>query len=332
MRKPKVFVTCPIPEAGLDVLRGAVDMEVNMDDRVLTRQELLAGVADADGLLCQLADVVDESVLAAAPRLRAIANYAVGYNNIDIAAATDRRIAVTNTPGVLTETTADLTWALILAVARRVVEGDAMVRQGRFRGWAPRLLLGGDVYGRVLGVVGMGRIGQAVARRARGFGMKVLYYDRSGISSSLETELGATRVSLEELLRESDFVSLHVPLTPETRHLIGREQLAMMKRTAYLVNTARGPVVDEAALAQALAAGELAGAGLDVYENEPEVHPGLLGLDNVVLLPHLGSATVDTRERMAVMAAESLLDVLEGREPRAGNLVNRGVIGVFKNK
>jgi len=184
----------------------------------------------------------------------------------------------------------------------------------------------------VLGVVGMGRIGQAVARRARGFGMKVLYYDRSGISSSLETELGATRVSLEELLRESDFVSLHVPLTPETRHLIGREQLAMMKRTAYLVNTARGPVVDEAALAQALAAGELAGAGLDVYENEPEVHPGLLGLDNVVLLPHLGSATVDTRERMAVMAAESLLDVLEGREPRAGNLVNRGVIGVFKNK
>lgn len=322
MERPMVFVTCHIPDEGLEVLRESARVRVNMEDRVLSRDELLAGVADADGLLCQLADVVDEELLTAAPRLRAIANYAVGYNNIDTKAASARGIPVTNTPGVLTESTADLTWALMLSVARRVVEGDNMVRAGRFKGWAPRLMLGLDVYDRTLGLIGMGRIAQAVARRARGFGMRVVYYSRSALSHQLEQELVAERVELPQLLAESDFVSIHVPLTPDTHHLIGRRELAAMKPTAILVNTARGPVVDEGALAEALAAGVIAGAGLDVFEDEPAVHPGLLSAANVVLLPHVGSATRDTRARMAVLAARSLVDLLLGRAPRPTNIVN----------
>lgn len=322
VRRPRVFVTCHIPSEGLDILRTSAEVRVNMEDRVLSPTELIEGVAEADGLLCQLADAVNETVLSAAPRLRAIANYAVGYNNIDIAAASARGIPVTNTPGVLTESTADLTFALMLSVARRVVEGDSLMREGRFRGWAPRFMLGMDVYGSTLGLIGMGRIAQAVARRARGFGMRVMYYSRSAVSHELEAELCAVRVSLPQLLAEADFVSIHVPLTPDTHRLIGRRELAAMKPTAVLVNTARGPVVDEEALADALAARVIAGAGLDVFENEPAVHPALLASANAVLLPHVGSATRATRARMAVMAAESLVHLLEGRLPRPANIVN----------
>lgn len=320
MTKPIVFVTCAIPDAGIELLRTKADVHVNMEDRVLSRGELISGLAQADGLLCQLADAVDAEVISSAPRLKAIANYAVGFNNIDLAAASARGIPVTNTPGVLTEATADLAWALLMCAARRVVEGDEMVRQGRFHGWGPRLLLGADVYGATLGLIGLGRIGTAVARRARGFDMRVVYHSRTRLQSKEEAELGLTYLDLPELLGTSDFVSLHVPLTADTRHMIGAQQLRMMKSSAILINTARGPVVDEAALAEALACRRLAAAGLDVYENEPAVHPDLLGLDNVVLLPHVGSGTLGTRSRMAIMAAESMISMLDGGRP--SNIVN----------
>ncbi len=248
--------------------------------------------------------------------LRAISNYAVGFDNVDIEAANQRGIVVTNTPVPgLAETPADFTFALILGLARRICEGGRMMREGRFRGWGPMLLLGPDVYGKTLGVVGAGRIGTAVARRAEGFGMTVLYSDIRP-SQEMETKFGASRVSLDVLLAESDFVTLHVPLTPETRYLIGEAQLVRMKQTAFLINTSRGPVVDEAALARALDAGEIAGAALDVYENEPVVHPDLLKQENALLLPHMASASLETRTQMAVAAAQNLLDGLEGRTPR----------------
>ena len=250
-----------------------------------------------------------------APALKVIANYGVGFEHIDLDAATRRGIPVTNTPGVLTETTADLAFALILATARRVVAGDQRVRQGKFQYWAPLLFLGQEVNGKTLGIIGMGRIGKAVARRAAGFGMKLLYHSRTRLSPLEEQELGASLQPLETLLREADFVTLHVPLTPHTRHLIGSRELELMKDSAFLINTARGPVVDEAALVAALRQGQIRGAGLDVYEKEPELSPGLADLENVVLLPHLGSATVETRTRMAVMAAENLLAGLRGDPP-----------------
>jgi lactate dehydrogenase-like 2-hydroxyacid dehydrogenase len=297
-------------------------VEVNPHDRVLARKELLPAVVGRDGVLCLLTDRIDAEVLDAAKGCKVFANCAVGYDNVDVPAATARGIAITNTPGVLTDATADLTWALIFAVARRIVEGDRYVRGGEFKGWAPMLLLGGDITGQTLGIVGAGRIGQAVARRSVGFQMKVLYTDPSA-RQELEREVGARRVELDELLRESDFVSLHTPLVTETRHLIGRRELSLMKPTAYLINAARGPIVDEEALVEALRDKRIAGAGLDVYENEPALAPGLADLPNVVLLPHLGSASTQTRTRMATMAAENLLAVLEGRIPP--NLVSADV-------
>jgi glyoxylate reductase len=312
---PPVFITRNIPEVGLMVLRRAGRaVEVNPEDRSLTPAELRAAVRGRTGVLCMLTDRIDAAVLDAAAGCRVVANYAVGYDNIDVPAATTRGIVVTNTPGALTDATSDLAWTLLVSAARRVAEADAFTRAGRFQGWAPMLFLGADLTGRTLGIVGAGRIGAAVALKSVGFRMRVLYADPSH-HPTLDKELGARRVPLDELLRESDFVSLHVPLTAETRHLIGAAQLAMMKQTAVLVNTARGPVIDEAALVAALKAGTIAAAGLDVYEDEPRLAPGLADLPNVVLLPHLGSATLETRARMAAMAAENLLAVLAGRRP-----------------
>ncbi len=315
----RVVITRPIPDPGPGLVAGVADeMVANREDRSLKPDELRRLVAGADGVLCLLTDAVDASVLDAARGCTIFANMAVGYNNINVPAATERGILVTNTPGVLTDCTADLTWALILAVARRVAEGDVEMRAGRFPGWGPLYLLGGDVSGRTLGLVGPGRIAAAVARRATGFGMRLLY---SGRRASPEMEaLGAERADLDRLLAESDFVSLHVPLTPETRHLIDAAALARMKPTAYLINTARGPVVDEKALVDALKSGRIAGAGIDVYEDEPAMAPGLAECTNAVLLPHLGSATLGVRAAMSRIAAENLVAALEGRRPP--NLVN----------
>jgi len=319
-----VYVTRRIPDAALDVLRrqcGGFDM--NPRDRALTRAELVEGVKGRDGVLCILTDTIDDEVFAAAgPRCRVFANMAVGYDNIDLAAATRRGILVTNTPGVLTETTADLAWALLFAVARRIVEADRYFRAGRWTGWGPMQFLGHDIHGSTLGVIGAGRIGVAVALRSVGFRMRVFYTDPQERAEL--ARIGASRVPLEHLLRESDFVTIHVPLVPATRHLIGARELSRMKPTAYLINTSRGPVVDEAALVVALKERRIAGAGLDVYENEPAPAPGLTELENVVCIPHLGSATLATRSRMAVMAAENLVAALRGERPP--NLVNPEVL------
>ncbi len=320
MSRPRVFVTRRIPQAGLDRLAAEVDLQVAGQDAPISRADLERGAASCDALLSILTDTVDAALMDGSPRLKIIANYAVGTNNIDVDAATQRHIAVTNTPGVLTECTADLAWTLLMDAARRVTEGDRLTRAGGFQGWGPQFMLSGDVYGKTLGIVGMGRIGQAVARRASGFAMKVLYTKRQPLDPIQEKELRATRVDLDTLLRNSDFVSLHCPLSPETRHLVGIRELGIMKKGAILVNTARGPVVDEAALVQALRSGVIAGAGLDVYEDEPRLASGLAGLENAVLAPHLGSATVETRDRMALMVAENILARLKGERPP--NLVN----------
>jgi lactate dehydrogenase-like 2-hydroxyacid dehydrogenase len=301
------------------MLEAHCEVTVNPHDRVLTPDELMEGVRNADGLLCLLTDEITSRVMDANPNLKVISNYAVGFNNIDVSAATERGIPVTNTPGVLTDATADLAWALIMAVSRRIVEGDTYTREGRFVGWGPMLLLGSGVAGKTLGIVGMGRIGQAVARRATGFDMRILYHDIEPVAS-VEESYNARFVGLEELLQESDFVTLHAPLTDETRHMIGERELGLMRKTAYLINTARGPLVDEKALVEALKDGVIAGAGLDVYEDEPWLAPGLAKLPNAVLLPHLGSATLETRSKMAEMAAGNVLAALQGETPP--NLVN----------
>jgi glyoxylate reductase len=283
-------------------------------DRPATREELLEAASQADALAVTLTERVDAGVLDKAPRLKVVAVYAVGYDNVDIAAATRRGIVVTNTPDVLTETTADLAWALLLAVTRRIPEADRLVRDGRWEGWTPAELLGADVFGKTLGIIGMGRIGRAVARRAAGFGMAVLYHTQHSLRHEEEVELHAKLLPLPQVLQGADIVTIHTPLTDSTRGLIGKAELAMMRRSAYLINTARGPVVDEAALAEALEQGRLAGAGLDVYQHEPHVHPRLLALPNTVLLPHIGSATTETRVKMGLMVADNITAVLEGRE------------------
>ena len=316
-----VYVTRPIPEPGLDLLRQSCDVEVKPTDDLVSKEELLEKVKGRDALLCLLTEKIDKDIIkAGSPTLKVIANYAVGYDNIDVASATEHGVYVTNTPGVLTDTTADMAWALMFSVARRIVEADKFCRMGKFKGWSATLFLGGDVYGKTLGLVGVGRIGAAVAMRTKGFNMRVLYNDVRH-NYEIEREIGAIKVDMDTLLKESDFVSLHVPLMPETRHLIGRRSLAMMKPTAYLINTSRGPVVDEIALVEALRNKTIAGAGLDVYEFEPKITPELLELDNVVLAPHIASGTVETRTKMALMAAENILAVLDGRTPP--NAVNR---------
>jgi glyoxylate reductase len=320
----KVLITNRFPE---DVVRRISDLhEVSshFEDAPMDRHQLSDRVASCHGLLCMIADTVDRSILEQAPDLKIVANYGVGYNNIDVKAASQRGILVTNTPGVLTNATADLAMALILAMGRRVVEGDRLVRQGRFRYWAPFHFLGCEISGKTLGIIGLGRIGRAVARRASGFEMPVVYYNRHRLDPDQEQALGVTYLPLEQLLAQADIVSLHVPLTPETHHLIGARELEGMKTGAYLINTARGPVVDEKALLAALQNKKIAGAGLDVYEDEPNLTPGLVDLDNVVLLPHVGSATFETRHRMAVMAVDNLLAGLAGQKPP--NCVNPEIL------
>ena len=311
----KVFVTRQIPQKGLEMLKARFEVEIGASDRNLSRREICEGTKDADALVCLLSDAIDEEILSGAKKLKIIANYAVGYNNINVEYAKEHGIFVTNTPGVLTETTADLTWALMLSVARRIVEADKFTRSGKFKGWEPELMLGSDVFGKTLGVIGAGRIGQAVMKRAIGFGMRVIYYSKSRLPLDIESNLNASYVSLEKLLKEADFVSLHVPLTKNTYHMIGEDQLSLMKRTAYLINTARGPVVDEEALVKFLKEKRIAGAALDVFENEPLLTPGLTELDNVVITPHIGSASKETREKMSVIVAENVIVALEGKIP-----------------
>lgn len=324
----RIFVARRVPDAGLNLLYDAFGKEsvtVFPEDRIISREELLAGVKGADAILPILTDKIDGEVLdAAGPQLKIVANFAVGYNNIDVPAATARRIPVTNTPGVLTETTADLTFALILAVARRMGEGERMVRARQWPGWGPMQLLGSDVYGKTLGIFGMGRIGQAVAKRAIGFDMKILYTNRNRLDTATEQQLHARYVDKATLLAESDYISIHCPLMPETTHAFSAPDFAAMKKTAYLINTSRGPVVDEAALVDALHKGEIAGAGLDVYEHEPELHDGLYSCENAVIVPHLGSATLETRGKMASIAAKNIIARLRGERPP--NCVNPEVL------
>jgi glyoxylate reductase len=290
-------------------------VDLHEGDRPLGRTEIIARLKGRQGLVCLITDAIDAPLLAACPDLKVVANVAVGFNNIDVAEATKRGVVVTNTPDVLTETTADFAWTLLMATARRVVEADRYVREGKFTQWEFMLLLGGDIHGKTLGIIGFGRIGRAMARRARGFDMRVLYQDAVAADPATERELRATRTDTATLLRESDFVTLHTPLLAETQHLINAQSLKTMKKTAYLVNASRGPVVDEAALAQALKEGWIAGAGIDVFEREPEVHPALMGLPNAVLAPHIASASSDTRLKMANLAVDNCLAVLEGKTP-----------------
>lgn len=310
----KVLVTRKLPGSAVENLKKDFEVVLNPYDRDLSYEEMTSMARGCSGVLSMLSNRVDEAFMENNPGLKVVSNYAVGYNNIDLAAASRHGIVVTNTPGVLTETTADLAWALIMACGRRIVEADRYTRGGNFTGWAPELFPGEDIHGKTLGIVGMGRIGAAVARRSLGFSMKIIYYSRSP-RPELEKELGAQAVELDTLMAEADYVSIHTPLVAETRHLIDRRRLALMKPTAFLINTARGPVVDEAALVEALREGRIAGAGFDVYEHEPELHPGLAELPNTVLLPHIGSGSIATRVRMAQMAADNLAAVLAGKAP-----------------
>jgi len=340
--RPQVFVTHQLPAAAMERLGATCDYWLGPVDGVIDREALLVGVRKADGLVCLLTDTIDRAVIEAGLNLRVIANVAAGCSNIDVLAAQQRGIFVTNTPEVLTDATADLTWALMLAVTRRVVEADAFIRAGKFTGWDFNLLLGAGLSGKTLGIIGYGRIGKAVARRAAGFGMKVIYCGRDDIAyrddpqhnahmmarqtataplnqSARFDGLAARRATFNQLLEQSDIITLHAPLAATTRHLINAASLGRMKSTAYLINTARGPLVDEAALAEALQQGRIAGAGLDVFEHEPAVTEILLNLPNAVLLPHIGSATRETRTAMAMAAVENVIDVFSGRQPR--NLV-----------
>ena len=322
----KVFISRKTFAEALDILReGGIDFAVNERDVSLSKCELVQKIRGVDGLICLLTDTVDKEVIDSNSGLKAIANVAAGFDNIDVAAATERGVMVTNTPGVLTETTADLAFALLISAARRIVEADTFTRERNFKGWElVQPHLGTDVYGKTLGIVGMGRVGMALTKRAsQGFDMNILYWDPRS-NKKAEEELDAQFVSFDVLLERSDFISIHVPLTEETRHLFGATEFKKMKQSAYLINTSRGPVVDEAALAKALRKGKIRGAGIDVYEEEPRVHPELLELkQNVVLTPHIGSASLATRTKMAVMAAQNMVAALQGSKPP--NLVNKQV-------
>ena len=327
MSRPNILSTHVLFDAPRQLLAERFDVEYWTEPGRPPRNEVLRRVAGKVALICLLTETIDDELLDAAPGLRIVANVAVGYDNVDLAACTRRKIAVSNTPGVLDETTADLAWTLMMAVARRLIEGDTLARSGQWRGWNLDQFCGTDVWGKTLGIIGFGRIGRAVARRARGFNMRVIYHNRKRAPADAEKDLGAEFLPLDEVLAQADFLSLHVPLTPETRGLIGPRELAKMKPGAFLINTSRGPVVQEAALAEALAAGKIAGAALDVYEHEPQIHDGLRR-PNVVLAPHLGSGTVETRTKMAMMAVENVIAFFDGRRPP--NILNPEVLGAAR--
>jgi glyoxylate reductase len=314
MPKPRVLATRPLFPAAQQILNANCDVQYWTKPERISKQELFELIKDCEGLVCLLTEKVDDELLRAAPKLRIAANVAVGFDNIDVAACTRRGVVATNTPGVLDETTADFAWTLMMAVARRIGEGEQLARSGNWKGWDLDQLVGTDVWGKTLGLVGFGRIGRAVARRAAGFQMKVIYSDGIRAPLDIEKELKAELRDFNTLLAEADFVSLHVPLLPETRGLMDGAKFHRMKPTAFLINTARGPVVDEAALVHALESGKIAGAGLDVYENEPFIHPGLKR-PNVVLAPHIASGSLETRTKMAVIAAENVTGLFKGRRP-----------------
>ena len=312
----KLLVSLKIPKEVLECLEKEHEVEPNPSDQALDRKALVYAFKNKEGVMCTMTDRIDRHLLARAPRLKMIANFGVGYDHVDVKEATKRGILVSNTPDVVTDATADIAFALILSTARRVVEGDRRIRAMEWGSWAPLKFLGTQITGKTLGIVGLGRIGRAVAKRAKGFDMRVLYHKRRRLDGETEKALGVRYAEPDDLFEKSDFVSLHVPLTEQTRHLIGAGELARMKPGAFLINTSRGPVVDERALVEALERGALGGAGLDVYENEPEVDPGLVALENVILLPHVGSATLETRTAMAERAAQNLLAGLRGERPQ----------------
>lgn len=311
--KPKLLLTRLLPQKAMDKLQEVFELHANTSDRAMQIRELNEHIAGKDALVCLLNDRIDAELIAAADKLKVIANYAVGYNNIDLEAAKARNIAVCNTPGVLTESTADLAWALIMATARRIPESDKFSREGKFLGWEPLLFLGKDIHHKTLGILGMGRIGQAVARRAIGFGMDIIYHG----PSTKELDFPAQYVEFDTLIREADILSLHLPLTPETRHMIGEKELRAMKPGAILINTARGAIVDEKMLIKALREGWIWAAGLDVYEEEPEIPAKLKELPNVLVLPHIGSASLETREAMGMLAARNAIAIIDGKQAPA---------------
>jgi glyoxylate reductase len=324
--KPAILSTRPLFPAARTILDQHFHVDYWKPPERIPREDLLKRVADKEGLVCLLTEKVDDELLSAAPKLRIASTVSVGHDNIDVAACTKHKVVATNTPGVLDDTTADFAWTLLMAIARRLLEGDAWMRSGTWPGWDLDQLVGGDIWRKTLGVLGFGRIGRGVARRARGFEMRVLYSDAVRASAEVEKELNAEFVDRDKLFRESDFISVHVPLLPDTRHLISKDNLEKMKRTAFLVNTSRGPVVDEAALAEALENKKIAGAALDVFEHEPKVHPALLMRKDVILTPHIASASVETRTKMAVMAAINVVALFEGRRPP--NALNADALGM----
>jgi len=313
--KPIVTVTNIFPQVALDKLSSECDLKINRTS--LTKEELKQKVSGSDAVISYLTDRIDQDIIDRGTKLKIIANYGAGFNNIDVTYASERGIWVTNTPNVLHETTADLTWAMILGTARRIIPADRYTRESKFQGWSAQLFLGGDVYEKTLGIIGLGEIGRSVARRAIGFNMRTLYYQRNRLPKEEEKKLNVEYATFEKVLRESDFLTLHVPLTEETEYMIGNDEITLMKKTAYLIHTARGKVVDDYALVAALREDRLAGAALDVYEDEPELTEGMKELDNLMILPHIGSASFETRDRMALLVADNILDALEGKTPRS---------------
>ena len=313
--KPIVTVTNIFPQVALDKLSSECDLKINRTS--LTKEELKQKVSGSDAVISYLTDRIDQDIIDRGTKLKIIANYGAGFNNIDVTYASERGIWVTNTPNVLHETTADLTWAMILGAARRIIPADRYTRESKFQGWGAQLFLGGDVYEKTLGIIGLGEIGRSVARRALGFNMRTLYHQRNRLPKEEEKKLNVEYATFEKILRESDFLTLHVPLTEETEYMIGNDEIALMKKTAYLIHTARGKVIDDYALVAALREDRLAGAALDVYEDEPELTEGMRELDNLMILPHIGSASFETRDKMALLVADNILDALEGRTPRS---------------
>ena len=313
--KPIVTVTNVFPQVALDKLSSECDLKINRTS--LTKEELKQKVSGSDAVISYLTDRIDQDIIDRGTKLKIIANYGAGFNNIDVTYASERGIWVTNTPNVLHETTADLTWAMILGTARQIVSADRYTREGKFQGWGAKLFLGGDVHEKTLGIIGLGEIGRSVARRAIGFNMRTLYHQRNRLPKEEEKKLNVEYATFEKILRESDFLTLHVPLTEETEYMIGNDEIALMKKTAYLIHTARGKVIDDYALVAALREDRLAGAALDVYEDEPELTEGMRELDNLMILPHIGSASFETRDKMALLVADNILDALEGKTPRS---------------